>query len=109
MKVYVDGDLPDNCKECKCKSIVTCGLSGKSVFDYMVYETLPKDCPLREISDHTKQVCEKFVQEFMLEYTMGNEPVEDIIYNVSERIQGLSAEKCKKQHNICAKKCKSSK
>lgn len=37
-----------------------------------------------------KEVCEKFVEQFMLEYTMGNEPVEDIIYKVSDQIQGES-------------------
>lgn len=46
----------------------------------------------KDLADYAKQVrkevCEKFVEKFMLEYTMGNEPVEDIIYKVAKQIQG---------------------
>ena len=47
---------------------------------------------LEHLTDYTKQVrkevAQKFVEQFMLEYTMGNEPVEDIIYKVLDQIQG---------------------
>lgn len=46
----------------------------------------------KDLADYAKQakkeVCEKFVEQFMLEYTMGNEPIEDIIYKVAKQIQG---------------------
>ena len=87
MKVYVD-ELPSCCEDCVCHSGVSgrCKLLHRTTFDIP-----PRDCPLQSLADYTKQVrkevCDKFVEEFMLEYTMGNDPVEDIIYNVSERIQ----------------------
>lgn len=44
------------------------------------------------LTEHDKQVrkevCEEFVDKFMMEYTMGDKPVEDIIYKVANQIQG---------------------
>lgn len=112
MKVYVDR-MPKGCVNCPCCSISKSKPEYVEDWDYLYCNPLKqgmrwkpqqrlrlKDCPLRSLSEHTKQVrkevCEKFVEEFMIEYTMGNESVEDIIYKVSDRIQGLTAEKCKK-------------
>lgn len=97
MKVYVDGDLPDNCKDCNFavsdRFATYCPFCKHKNGDHKNV-TLIEVCPLQNISDYTKEVrkeaCEKFVEQFMLEYTMGNEPVEDIIYKVANQIQGES-------------------
>ena len=99
MKVYVD-ELPKSCAKCElCSHIFTnclpnlykCAVDGHARFaEYKVEDEEP--CPLESLADYTKQVrkemCEKFVEQFMLEYTMGNEPVEDIIYKVADQMQG---------------------
>lgn len=48
--IYVDGELPENCKECSFKWLVTCGALNESVFEYMVHETSPKHCPVKPLS-----------------------------------------------------------
>ena len=86
MKVYVS-ELPKSCERCPFHDTKygRCDISGSRVEYFGCHSLTP-------LSDYTKQVrkevCEKFVEQFMIEYTMGNDPVEDIIYNVSERIQG---------------------
>lgn len=95
MKVYVD-ELPKSCRDCFCNVEDTwCALSDGEMGDICEEydnKTRHKKCPLQSIADYTKQVrkevCEKFVEQFILEYTMGNEPVEDIIYKVTNQIQG---------------------
>ena len=94
MKVYVD-ELPKSCEKCPfCKLDTYVDVYGYQTNSHECVldgSMLTNSCPLQPLADHTKQVrkevCDKFVEEFMLEYTMGNDPVEDIIYNVSERIQ----------------------
>ena len=102
MKIYVD-ELPKSCKECLlCRSgnlkiqkngryvdAEQCVLGG---YKYQSIDDEIDTCPLKSLAENDKQVrkevCEKFVEQFILEYTMGNEPVEDIIYKVTNQIQG---------------------
>ena len=99
MKVYVE-KLPKSPNDCIFQVFIAYHKNGwehherycSIMKNELTCKCSKEDCPLKDISDYTKQVrkevCEKFVEEFMLEYTMGNEPVEDIIYKVSDRIQG---------------------
>ena len=61
--IYVEGELPDNCKTCQYKSIGRCVLSDKNVFDYMVYETSPEECPVKPLPVRLKEERKKVVQE----------------------------------------------
>lgn len=81
MKVYVD-ELP---KECYC-----CAFNDENVVygNSCLFGDNKKTCPLQSLTEYTKQVRKEMCEEFMLEYTMGNEPVEDIIYKVANQIQG---------------------
>lgn len=60
--IYVDGELPDNCKTCQYKSIGRCVLSDKNVFDYMVYETSPEECPVKPLSVRLKEERKKVIE-----------------------------------------------
>ncbi len=107
MKVYVD-ELPKSCEECpfceyfekdahgKGKHEVACYFNGSLGNILYGNQTSPKTCPIQSLTDYTKQVrkevCEKFVDKFMMEYTMGDKPVEDIIYEVKSQIQGDNVE-----------------
>ena len=87
MKAYVD-KFPKDCWDCPMHG----GENGRCKMLGYYTDYIPKECPLQSLADYTKQVrkevCKKFVEQFMLEYTMGNEPVEDIIYKVANQIQG---------------------
>lgn len=99
MKVYVD-ELYSSCSSCPFFSdeLLNCFASDdkelvlKFSKDFnRIYQRHP-ECPLQSLTDYTKQVrkevCEEFVDKFMMEYTMGDKPVEDIIYEVKSQIQG---------------------
>ena len=60
--IYVEGELLDNCKTCQYKSIGRCVLSDKNVFDYMVYETSPKECPVKPLSVRLKEERKKVIE-----------------------------------------------
>ncbi len=66
--IYVEGDLPDNCKTCQYKSIGRCILSDKNVFDYMVYETSPEECPVKPLSVRLKEERKKVCDEICVAY-----------------------------------------
>ena len=86
MKVYVD-ELPKDCMDCPCESEYYCNLLNEDI-GCCKWGEIHKNCPLQSLSDYTQQVRKEVYEEFMLEYTMGNEPVEDIIYKVTNQIQG---------------------
>lgn len=60
--IYIEGELPDNCKTCQYKSIGRCVLSDKNVFDYMVYETSPEECPVKPLSVRLKEERKKVIE-----------------------------------------------
>lgn len=60
--IYIEGELPDNCKTCQYKSIGRCVLSDENVFDYMVYETSPKECPVKPLSVRLAEERKKLIE-----------------------------------------------
>lgn len=59
MKIYVDGELPKECFDCPCHN----GENGNCKILNKYTEYVPKDCPLKPLSDYTKQVREEVVEE----------------------------------------------
>ena len=59
MKVYVD-ELPSCCEDCVCHNGVSgrCKLLHRTTFDIP-----PRDCPLKPLSDHTKQVRKETIDD----------------------------------------------
>lgn len=66
MKVYID-ELPEKCSKCKfCTSDYYCTLIHKDIFDYdkiINKQTRYSKCPLKLLSDYTKQVRKEVVRD----------------------------------------------
>lgn len=84
--IYIEGELPDNCKTCQYKSIGRCVLSDENVFDYMVYETSPINCPVKPLSVRLAEERKKVVQEIRTQISKLKklEPKHDIGYDCDD-------------------------
>lgn len=61
-KVYVD-ELPESCSGCVCVDGFYCGITQKNIY-YEFYEwTKPKDCPLKNLHEHDKELVTKVLEK----------------------------------------------